>query len=214
MKNLIFNNTGLKLLSLGFAILLWFIISARGTSEITLDVPIEYINIPKGLEILRKDRDRVNVSIFGSERILRAVKPDDLRVFIDLKGSPSGTRVYSIIRRNIKVPAAVTVSNVSPSSVKITLDRTIEREVPVKVVLDRIPRDYKLIIKPDRVRIEGPESIVRNVHILKTEPLKLRDLKNGNKRDATIITNLDKVRLSVDMVEVSLEKKEKQGGDK
>ncbi|GBE02108.1 YbbR-like protein [bacterium BMS3Bbin06] len=214
MKNLIFNNTGLKLLSLGFAILLWFIISARGTSEITLDVPIEYINIPKGLEILRKDRDRVNVSIFGSERILRAVKPDDLRVFIDLKGSPSGTRVYSIIRRNIKVPAAVTVSNVSPSSVKITLDRTIEREVPVKVVLDRIPRDYKLIIKPDRVRIEGPESIVRNVHILKTEPLKLRDLKNGNKRDATIITNLDKVRLSVDMVEVSLEKKEKQGGGK
>ncbi len=214
MKNLIFNNTGLKLLSLGFAILLWFIISARGTSEITLEVPIEYINIPKGLEILRKDRDRVNVSIFGSERILRAVKPDDLRVFIDLKGSPSGTRVYSIIRRNIKVPAAVTVSNVSPSSVKITLDRTIEREVPVKVVLDRIPRDYKLIIKPDRVRIEGPESIVRTVHILKTEPLKLRDLKNGNKRDATIITNLDKVRLSVDMVEVSLEKKEKQGGDK
>ncbi|VAX32354.1 hypothetical protein MNBD_NITROSPIRAE02-1734, partial [hydrothermal vent metagenome] len=53
MRDLFFKNLGLKVLALCLAIILWFLISGRGVSEITLEVPIEYINIPPGYEIVK-----------------------------------------------------------------------------------------------------------------------------------------------------------------
>jgi YbbR domain-containing protein len=174
MKNIILNNLELKILSLGLAVFLWFFISTRGTSEISIEVPIELINIPTGYEVVKKERERVNVSIFGSEGILRSMKPDDLRVIIDIKDSTPGINSFTIRGNHIRVPPAITVSDVTPSEVRIRIEKTTKKEVPIVPHISdssRIKPGFSLHVRPDKVFIEGPESIVKRVSSLKTEPI-------------------------------------------
>jgi YbbR domain-containing protein len=214
MKKILLNNLALKLLSLGFAILLWFIISARGTSEVTFEVPIEYVNIPDGYEILHKERERVNVSIFGSEQILRAVKPTDIRVVIDLKSSAKGKKTYNIIKRNIKVPPAVSVSNVSPSSVEVTLDRSTSRDIPVIPKITGLDKKrYILSVTPNHLKVEGPESILKTVKHLSTEPVTFGELLKAGKMEVAVVKKAEKIRLSADTVEIGIREREKKEGE-
>lgn len=205
MKRLITHNLGLKLLSLGFAVLLWFIISARGTSEVTFEVPIEYLNIPEGYEILHKEYDSVSVSVFGSEQILRAVKPSDIRVVIDLKGGEKGKKTYNILKKNIKVPPAVSVSNVSPSAVEVTLDRRATRTIPVQPKIKGLDKKrFKLTITPSVIKIEGPESVIKRIKKLTTEEINLKQLISEKKMEVPVYKDFEKVRLSTDLVEVEI----------
>ncbi len=215
MRELLFRNLGLKLLSLLLAILLWFFISAKGVSEITIEVPIEYINIPAGYEILKKDRDTVRVSVFGSERVLRSIRPEDLRVYVDLKDARPGKGSYPIKKSNIKVPPALTISSVTPPKVNIVLDRTVSREVPVKPDLLGKPAPGRYIseitVRPERVEIEGPETVIRKVPSVRTEPIDVSGLREDVIEKVGLETDISEVRLTTDSVEVHITVKEGGG---
>lgn len=211
MKDILFNNLALKILSLAFAILLWFFITARGTSEVTFEVPIEYVNIPSGYEIIQKERDKVSVSVSGSERILRSLRPEDLRVVIDLTEGAFGVVSYSIKERNIRVPPAVSISNVSPPSVRVTLDRVIKKDVPVRAVVvnhRKLKEEYTINLNPPDVTIEGPESILKTVQSVKTEPLDLTAIEADTVKKVSLTSEVSKVRILNGIIEVSITKKQ------
>ncbi len=207
MKNKLMHNLGLKLLSLGLAVMLWYIISAKGMSEVTLEVPIEYINIPQGHEIVSKEQDKVSVSIFGSEKAVGSIKPEDIRVLVDLNGATAGKAVYKITRKNIKTPSSVTVSSVNPSEVKVVIDRTIKKDVPIRADI-KLPSFMQgrinIEVRPAMIQIEGPESLVKNIHFLKTERIDISSLKGDTVKKVHILTDIDKFRSSTDMVEVKI----------
>jgi len=212
MRHLLFNNLGLKILALCLAIILWFLISGRGVSEITLEVPIEYINIPPGYEIVKKDRDTVRVSLFGSEGVLRSIKPEDLRVYVDLKDAQPEKGSYRIKKRNIKVPPALTISNVTPSKVNIVLDRTARKKVPVRPELTGEPAPGKYIsritIKPEKVDVEGPESVLKGISFVRTEPIDVSGLDESSERKVSIVSDIPAVRLMNGTVDVHINIKE------
>ncbi len=208
MKELFLNNLGLKILSLCLSMTLWFFISAKGVSEITLEVPIEYINIPAGYEIVKKDRDTVRVSLFGSEGVLRSIKPEDLRVYVDLKDAPSRGGAYRIKKRDIKVPPALTVSNVSPSRVNIVLDRTVRKRVAVRPDISGKPAAgmvvSRVVVDPPDVELEGPESMVKKISYVRTEPIDIEGLTKDVVRKVHVTSDTGAVRLVSDRVEVQI----------
>jgi len=54
-KKGIFSDIGLKVLSVALAMSLWFFVTYRGQSEMAIDIPLEFKDVPKGLEILRQN---------------------------------------------------------------------------------------------------------------------------------------------------------------
>ncbi|NCO68499.1 MAG: hypothetical protein COY75_06630 [Nitrospirae bacterium CG_4_10_14_0_8_um_filter_41_23] len=175
MRKFFLENLGLKTAAILLSVVLWIFVTSRSQSEISVDVPIEFKNIPTGLEVVNHSVKVISLNIKGQERLIKNVKPSDIRVYIDLSKSKKGESIYYITRDDIKLPHAITVMNVSPSSVKVITEETITKTVKVTPVITGDPeRGYyvkSIEAVPQTVGLEGIRSEIRKVNTIKTEPL-------------------------------------------
>jgi len=72
MKKPFVENLGLKASAVLIALVLWFFVTSRGQSEISLDAPVEFKNMPQGLEMVNSTSKTVAVTVRGQEQIGRA----------------------------------------------------------------------------------------------------------------------------------------------
>ena len=61
-----FRNVGLKFLSICIATLLWLVVAGDRVVERALRVPVEFQNLPQGLEIVGDPPETVDVRLRGS----------------------------------------------------------------------------------------------------------------------------------------------------
>ena len=61
-----FRHFGLKVLSLGLALLLWMVVSGEETVERGLRIPLELQQIPNGLEVLGDVPATIDVRVRGA----------------------------------------------------------------------------------------------------------------------------------------------------
>ena len=192
MRKLLFENFGLKITAILLSILLWLFASSRGLSEIALDVPLELKDIPPGLELINHSIKVVGVNIKGQEGIIRTIRPSDLRAFVDLSKARKGESIYSVNKNNIKLPPGVTVTNITPSSVKIFIEESVIKTVEVKPIILGAPQSNfyvkSMSLFPGRVVIEGARSKVTAVDTIKTEPLDITGIKETITRDLELDT--------------------------
>jgi YbbR domain-containing protein len=210
MRTRITKNLGLKLVSFVLAILLWYNISHKGMTEISKEVYLEYINIPAGYEIVDKDVDRVNLNVYGSEQIIKNLKQGDIRVVIDLEDAKVGKQVFKITRDNIKIPSALTVTDIQPSTVTILLDRITKKQLPVRVRFrSKLNRKlFEVRVSPPTVEVKGPASLLTKLTYIDTEPVKI-DKTLPEKIVVPISGNYKKLSFDVEKVEVLLTPKKK-----
>ena len=175
MKKFFFENLGLKIAAVLLSAVLWIFVTSRGQSEISLDAPIEFRNIPAGLEIVNHSLKTINLNIKGQERLIKNVKPADIRVYVDLSKAKKGEGIYYIDRGAIKLPHAIIVTNIYPSSIKVTVEETISKTVKIlPMVIGEPERGYfvkSVDVVPQYVVIEGVRSEVIKIGNVKTEPI-------------------------------------------
>ena len=208
MKHSIFKNLGLKITSVLLSILLWIFATSRGLSEISLDVPLEFKNIPPGLELMDYDVKSVNLNIEGQERLIRNVRPKDIRVWIDLAKAKKGEGIYAINKNNISLPLAVTLKSITPTSVKILLEESISKTVKVTPIVVGIPETgfyvKSIIVVPQTVEIEGPSSKIRKVDKVKTEPLDITGRSETLTKDLKLDVSGMTIRTRINEVTVKV----------
>ena len=78
-------------------------------SEIAIDVPIGFKNMPKGLELLRESAKVVALNLRGQERLLKSLKPMDINVVIDLSNAKRGESTYYLDKNAVVVPGTVDI---------------------------------------------------------------------------------------------------------
>ncbi|MEW6585815.1 MAG: CdaR family protein [Nitrospirota bacterium] len=208
MKNLIFHNFGLKIVAVLLAVVLWLFVTSRGQSEMFIEVPIEFTNIPPRLEMVKQSSKVVTLNIKGQERFIKTVKPSDVRVSIDLSKAKKGESMYYINKDDIIVPGAITVANMNPSSVRVSFEETMARIVRVVPVISGQPeRGYSvkdISVQPQVVDIEGVRSEVARVNAVKTEPVDVTGLKETITQEAKLDLSGKKIRAMRDTVEVRI----------
>ncbi|MGB9715787.1 MAG: CdaR family protein [Thermodesulfovibrionales bacterium] len=212
MSHPIFKNLGLKITAVLLSILLWIFATSRGMSEISLDVPLEFKNIPQGLELISYDVKTISLNLKGQERLIRTIRPTDIRVWVDLSKAKKGEGIYTISKNNIRLPLAVTVKNITPYTVKVRLEESFSKTVRVKPVIVGEPkRGYHIksvTVVPHNIEIEGSSSKVKKIDKIKTEPLDI----TGQSKTVTKYLKLDvsgmNIKTEVDevMVKVIIEK--------
>jgi len=171
-----FAHTGLKLVSVALAVLLWMMVSSqRASVERGLRIPLELQNLPENLEMVEPPQESVDVRVRGTADALGRIAPGDLVAAIDLSTAQPGRRLFHLSAERVKAPFAVAVTQVTPSSVAIRFEPSATRIVPVIPAVEGEPAPGFIVGKisadPPMVEIVGPESILRRVTEAITEPV-------------------------------------------
>jgi len=171
------HNWSLKIVSLFLATLLWAAVSTEATSEIGLEVPLEYRNIPARLEITGDVTNTVQVRLRGSPNVLKDVTSKDVATTIDLSKMRIGEKIVALSPQNVDAPFGAEVIRVNPSSVRFTLERTLSKTVPIVPSMAGQPADgyevSRVLLVPNAVEVEGPESRVDSLDSIATIPIRL-----------------------------------------
>lgn len=171
-------NLGWKLTSLALALMLWIAVSGNPVLVTTIAVPVQYRNQPRDLEISSEVVDRVQLEIRGPSNRLNSSSLADAAVLLDLSpiGRP-GDHTFPIEQINAILPAEVVLVRSVPAQIRLTFEAKISREVPVHVRISSPPPEgYEVEsqeVKPRTMRIVGPESRVRDIHAVETDPIDL-----------------------------------------
>lgn len=175
MRKFFLDNIGLKIAAVLLSVALWFFATSRGQSEISIDVPLVFRNMPSGIEMVNNNIKTISLNIKGQERLIKNIKLSDIVIYIDLSKAKKGKSIYYITRDNIKLPHSLTVLNINPSSVKVTIEDTITKTVKVMPVIIGEPEKGYYVksveVAPEIVVIEGVSSEVRRFNTIKTESL-------------------------------------------
>jgi len=116
-------NLALKLLSLAFAIILWFFVMGEQRHEVAHVVTVEYRNLPKGLVIASEVPDAVAVTLSGPRALLVRLGPEQLSLPLDLAGLKPGVTSFKRLEENLKAPGGLVVTRISPATIDIRLER-------------------------------------------------------------------------------------------
>jgi YbbR domain-containing protein len=204
----LFENLSLKIASVIFSIVLWMFVTSRGQSEVSLDVPIEFRNIPSGYEIVSYSVKNVNVNIKGQERLIKSVKPSDVHVYVDLKKAKKGENLYYISSDDIELSRAFTVTNVKPSYIRIFVEETIKKSVKVVPIITGYAANGYFIksvdVEPRMIEIEGIRSEVDKVSYVKTEPIDITGLNDSIFQEVRIDLSGKNVKTATNYVRVNI----------
>jgi YbbR domain-containing protein len=167
LRRYVFNNLGLKLISLALAVGLWLAVARDPVAEVAVEVAIEFHNIPPNLEISSENIPKAQIRLRGPERVIRRLQPSDVYAEIELTGLRPGERTFDLTTQEIHEPAELEVVQVVPSQVHLSFDSRLTRQVPVQPrVVGTFASGYgieRVVVDPATITISGPKKHVEAV---------------------------------------------------
>jgi YbbR domain-containing protein len=193
-----FRNLGLKVLALALSTLLWLTVAGEHVGERVMRVPLEFHNIPPDLEIVGDPPTNVDVRVRGSSGVISRLQPGDVVASLELGTARPGSRLIHI--EEVRAPYGVEVAQVIPSTVSLELEKMASRVIPVVPAIEGEPAPGfvvgRIVSDPATVRIEGPESRVRQLAEATTEPVLVTGSRDRVRESVTIGLADSAVRLS------------------
>jgi YbbR domain-containing protein len=180
LLNNLFENWGIKLISLCLALTLWFYVTSKGRTEVTLTVPMELRNIPAGMVVVGDVPGFLEVRVQGRERVLRdSASSKKVIGILDLSTTTAGQNAVHLSPDDIRRPAGVNITHISPSEVQLKLEPLLRRTFRLRPVLRGSPgpghRVSGTSLTPQKITVEGPASAVSALDGLKTMPVDIQD---------------------------------------
>jgi hypothetical protein len=123
-------NMFVKLLSLGLAVALWLL--AGGSKRATVDVlvPLSLRNTPTGLAVSGEVPTAIAVTVTAPKIRLLGLRPEKMRVALDLAGLGEGTVTFPAIEKRLALPPGVTLLRIYPSMVAVKLVQANRKSAP------------------------------------------------------------------------------------
>ena len=114
MNRRLFQSAGLKVSAFVLALVIWFyFFAAREGISFTagrtrvLDIPVEILEPPSSMFYIRVVPNYVEVAVKGSKEIIDGLSPEDLKVFVEVKGLREGRRYILPVRIHTGFPVKV-----------------------------------------------------------------------------------------------------------
>lgn len=201
-------NIPLKTAAIIIAVILWLFVTSKGLTEASFDVPVDFVNIPTGLDIVRYEIKSVNIVIRGYERFIKNIKPGDIRINVDVSRAKKGEVQLPIRKGDIRLPNTVSVVRIDPPSVRVILEEKTTKKVPVKpVITGRPDKGYSVSsIKtiPEEIRIEGITSELKRINFLYTEPVDISGLRDNLTQEVSLDLAGKRIKPERDKVEIAI----------
>ncbi len=158
--------TGLKLISLIIAVLLWLYVVSQGattTPQELIKTPLKYHNLGEGLTL--SGPDTVSLRIWGSLK-----RNGDTIAYVDLSGLGEG--VYEL-RVHVEPVRGAMFTTVEPDKVEVVLKTVQEKELSIKYEIIQPPSPayevLDVVITPERCLLQGEEEAIKKVKTVKCQ---------------------------------------------
>lgn len=181
-RNIFVRNWGLKLFSFLLALVIWFLIipEEKLSFDKKVTVSLELHNLPAGFEIVEKPPPTIDVTIKAPNRLFDHINSGTVRAILELRNASVEQTEYPINRNMISIPQGAEVREISPSQVRMRLERS--REIMLEVepnLVGQLAEGLeleKVEVIPNRVSIIGPESKVKDTYKVGTSPIDISTL--------------------------------------
>jgi hypothetical protein len=194
-----FRHLGLKFLSIALAASIWLLVADQQLVERSVRAPLEFHNMPEGMELVNDPPDSVEVRLRGSSGLLGRLQPGDVVAVLNLQGARTGTRLFHLLADEVRVPYGVHVAQVTPSSVSLTFEVTGSRIVPVVPAVEGDPAPGyaagRITADPPVVEVVGPVSLLQELKSATTEPVIISKATKTVVDKVTVGVRDDKLRL-------------------
>jgi YbbR domain-containing protein len=175
LKRLFVQNFVLKAISLLLAFGLWLVVARDPISEVEMKVPIEFLKVPDNLEVDSASFTEAQVRVRGPGRLVRGLRPADVRAEVDLSAVNPGTRTFDLTSRNVRVPLDLEVVQIVPGQFQLSFDNRLNRNIDVRPrVIGSFAggtRVVKIVAEPASITITGPRRRVESVEAATTDPV-------------------------------------------
>lgn len=155
----------------------WMIFFGQQGTVTTITVPVDFQNIPEGLELSVISQEKVDVQIRGQRPLIDDLKqsPERVVVSVDLDNLNAGRgQTLYLTPENIELPVGLEVVRISPTSLIVDLDRQSSKSVPIRPqIITALPEDARIYVEPETVRLIGPESSLQIIQEVATSPIEL-----------------------------------------
>jgi len=152
--------SGLQIMAVFIALVLWAQVHGQGTGSISMDVPLQIEGLRPDIAIVNNLPDHLRVTVSGLQARLAGLTPADIRVPLDVSNmTKPGVVDQALEISTIRVPAGLMITKLQPDRLQVQLDRIVQRQINVKPRVDA-PQGWvaeKLTIQPSQIMLEGPE---------------------------------------------------------
>ena len=96
----------------------WALLAGQQNYSQEFIIPIEYKNIPTHMELMSPPKN-VKMSIKGIRKLVSSLKPEDIRIELDVSLAKFGRRTYYISEDDINLPAGIQPEFIDPPVIRL-----------------------------------------------------------------------------------------------
>jgi len=175
------NNWVLKLISLCFAIFLWYFVVGEDKVDTNVFIPVEIVNLPRELVISNQFKKQLEVTISGPRGLINGINRQHISRTINLSKGTPGTMVVRNDPENIPFPRGINVLRIQPTHITLLIDELVEKDLPINATTQGTPDEGHelagVLFEPQTLRLAGPKAFVGQETALKTKPIDISGLK-------------------------------------
>lgn len=172
-----------KVTALLAACMLWYFVGGEDKIDKNVMVPIEIINLPRDLVVSNQFKKEIEVTVSGPRSLLLEMANRSVTRQVDLAAAMPGTMVIENDAKHIPVLRGITVQRVQPSSIILSLDKLVQKQIPVEArTSGRVSPGYhlkSLRIDPEMITIAGPYTTLSQVDRFFTRNINLDGAKQS-----------------------------------
>jgi YbbR domain-containing protein len=190
VRKIFLEDWAMKVLALLITLGLWFGVNLVNKGK---QITQAFNAVPLSLRVLdnavvtHAPNQEFEILVRGVDEQVFKVRRSDLVVYVDLTELPPGEHVITLTPDSVSVPLpdGVTLFDLQPSRIAVTIEAVEEKEVAVHVQEEGMPAAgfevYGESVVPQKVKVRGPSSVIRAIDQLLTEKISL----DGRREDFT-----------------------------
>ena len=180
----------IKLISIFFAIFLWYFVAGEDRVDMNVRIPVEIVNLPRDLVISNQFKDILDVTVSGPRSIIREISQQQISRSIDLSHATPGNIVIDNKNDSMSFPRGITVLRVQPSHIILLLDKLVQKNLPIRyVTMGATAKGYELAgidLSPDKLTISGPQTLIAKEADIPTRAIDLTGMSHAVSRQVLL----------------------------
>lgn len=189
--------------SIFLALCLWFIVNLSRDFNVTIEVPIQVVNIPEGVALSTELPEFVSVNLSGEGWQLIPLYGNPPRVSISADSRQ--INLFEQMRNQVSAFSDLNVIQVEPIILEIETEERISKRVPVRPRISlNLSSQFGLVeqpkLTPDSVTISGARSNLANIDEWLTEEVEISDVSRSFERSIQLNSPTGGVRLETGTV--------------
>jgi len=167
MAHFLNRNNGAKALAFFMSMLLWFYVTGETLPADTPEVirtfskvPLSWRNLDERMQLSEIPAE-IDIVLRGAAAAIEGMAPDDLEVFVDLRGLGDGQ--HSLTPGAV-VPRGVSVVSYRPQQVTVLLEEIVVQQKPVSLEIIGQPAAGlvigEVVLNPENIFVHGPRALL------------------------------------------------------